>query len=135
MQWRRTTKRDFLQIVDLWERADYGFDMPDLASKEMFSSWVAVEDGKIVAWAGAQRVPEIIAIMDPTWGSPHWRRKLFLALHRPIAQDCRDNGYEKAFCNPDPKYCTFSRHLQKMGWWRGWESLWITAGRILGAKK
>jgi len=135
MKWRRTTKKDIPAIRELWEQAGYGFDFPDLRSEHLISSWVALEGGKIVLWTGAMQIPEIVAIIDPEWGSPHRRVKLMASLHRPVAEDCRAKGHERAFCNIDPQFCRFWKRLERLGWIKSWETMWITAGRILGAKK
>jgi hypothetical protein len=128
MQWRRTELSDIPAIRKLWERAEYGFPFPDLDSKHLISSWVAVESERIVCWSGAQLVPEIISIMSPEFGSPHERLRCFAAFHKIIAHDVKDHGYERAFCTVDPRYPKFARRLirEKLGWFRWWETLWIT---------
>lgn len=129
MKWRWAQKEDFADIREIWTRANYGFDFPDLASKRMLSSWVAVEDSKIVAWAGAQLRPEISALVDPDWGGPHQRQKLFATLHQPIAQEVRDAGYDKAFCCVDQP--RFGRCLRRLGWHANGLIYWITGKAIL----
>lgn len=91
-----------------------------------------MEAGQIVAWAGARQAAEIISVMDPEWGSPHIRAKLFVTLHRPVAEDVRAAGFDRGFANVDPRYPRFGRCLMRFGWWRGWETFWITTRNILG---
>ena len=123
MKWRWAQKEDFTAIRELHRKAGYRFECPDLASEKLISSWVATQDGRIVAWAGAQEIAEVISIMDPEFGSPHERQKLFATLHAPVAWDhVRDAGYEKAVCHPVERY-RFGRCLTRMGWFRGWPEL------------
>lgn len=133
MTWRRACPDDIPAIREHWKRAGYGFDFPEF--DRLLSSWVAIEDGRIVAWVGAQPQVEIIAIMDCEWGSPHQRSKLFATLHQPVAQDVRDAGHEKAFAQVDPRYAHFGRRLKSFGWFRAWDTYWVLAERILGKKR
>ena len=126
---RRATKGDIPAIEEMHTRAGYSFCL-DL-DKFLFS-WVTEIDGKIVAWAGAQLQPEIVAVMDPDFGSPHQRMKLFARMHRPLAEDVQAAGYEKVFATLDPKYPGFGRHLKKLGWFEGWSTMWVYVQTILG---
>jgi hypothetical protein len=128
MQWRRAETTDIPVIRALWFRAEYGFPFPELTSEKLISSWVAEQDGQIVCWAGAMLVPEIIAIMDPSFGSPHQRMDVFEGFHGRVAEDVISKGHPRAFCTVDPKYPTFASRLLKsgLGWFRHWTTLWIT---------
>jgi hypothetical protein len=128
LQWRRTESADIPAIRALWTHAGYGFPFPDLESEKIISSWVAVDEGRIVCWSGAQLQVEIISIMDAAWGSPHERMKVFRRFHPHIAAELMEKGFERAFCTVDPKYPRFARRLlkSKLGWFRWWETLWIT---------
>ncbi len=132
MRWRRAEPADFAEIHGIWERAHYGFEFPDLADQHVLSSWVAIEDGRIVAWAGARAMPEILSVMEPGWGSPHYREKLFATLHRPVAEDVAAAGFARGFATLDPRYPLFARCLLRLGWRRGWDTFWITTRNILG---
>lgn len=134
MEWRRCTKKDIPAIRKLWESAQYGFAFPEIAGDQIVSSWCALQNGKIVCWSGAMLVPEIIAIMDPQFGSPHERMRTLGKMHVRVGQDVREAGHEKAFANLDPQFPAFERHLRKAGWWGGWKTLWISVVRVLGKK-
>lgn len=128
MEWRKTQKKDIPAIRRLWELAEYGFPLPDLESDKIISSWVAVECGHVICWSGAQLQPEILSIMDPYWGSPHERMRVFESFHPAVAHEVMKQGFDRAFCTVDPKYPTFARRLlkAKLGWFRWWDTLWIT---------
>lgn len=122
MEFRRFEKSDLPAIRDAWQRSGYGFDFPEMG--KMLSSWVAVENGKVIGWAGAQLMPEVTMIIDPAWGSPHWRLGLVRSLHAPLAQDVAAGGYQKVFANIDPKCPKFLKRLVSMGWWKAWPTVW-----------
>lgn len=135
MQWRRTESGDIAAIRKIWEEAEYGFDFPDLADAHFLSSWIALEHGRIVAWAGARTQVEVIAVMDRTWGSPHTRTKLFATLHKPLAEDVHTAGYDRVFANVDPRYPRFGKCLARFGWWKGWETWWVTIKHALDSSR
>lgn len=118
----------------MWIQAGYGFAFPDLADRRIISSWVAVEEGKIICWSGAQLQPEIISIMDSSWGSPHERMKLFGRFHPRLADDLRRRKYERAFCTLDPKFPAFGKRLGPFGWARGWDYWFILIAKVIGKK-
>lgn len=134
MKWRRAERADIPAIRRLWELAKYGFQFPDLGDERIISSWIAEENGEIICWSGAQLQPEVISIMDPDWGSPHQRLKLFGSFHRRIAEDVREKKFERAFCTTDPKFPRFGEHLRDLGWLKGWDYLFTTTQRILGKR-
>jgi hypothetical protein len=134
MQWRHAEKRDIPEIRRLWATTGYGFPFPDLESEHVISSWVAEEGGCIVCWSGAQLQPEIISIMDPAWGSPHERMRVFGSFHPRVAEDMRDKGHDRAFCTLDPKFPQFGKHLQRLGWSKGWDYWFNLTERVLGKK-
>ncbi len=132
MQWRRTEARDIPEIRRLWELAGYGFPFPNLESEDTISSWVATRDGKIVCWSGAILQPEIISIMDSSFGSPHERVKLFGKFHEPMARDLRARGYERCFATLDPKHPKFGERLRQFGWAKGWEYWVLLVEKVIG---
>jgi hypothetical protein len=134
MQWRRYQSKDEPRIREMWDRAGYGFAFPDLASETIISSWVAVENGQIVCWSGARLEPEIISIMDPEYGSPHSRVKLFGRSHPNVARDLRAKGYERAFCTLDPKFPVFGKRLKPFGWLKGWDYWFNLTEKVIGKK-
>jgi hypothetical protein len=134
MRWRHTTSEDIPEIRRLWERAGYGFAFPDLESENTISSWVAEENGKIRCWSGAILQPEIVSIMDSSFGSPHERVKLFGRFHAPIAQDLRARGFERVFATLDPKYSKFGKRLAMFGWFRGWDYWFLMVDKVIGKK-
>jgi hypothetical protein len=128
VRWRRTQNEDIPAVRSLWESAGYGFPFPDLADAKIVSSWIAEEEGKIVCWSGALPQPEIISIMDASWGSPHRRMAVFAGFHARMWPDLIEKGYSRAFCTVDPKHPKFARRLLKagLGWFAWWPTLWIT---------
>ena len=134
MEWRRTQKTDIPKIRRLWELGGYGFPFPELESENIISSWVAVQDGKIVCWSGAVLQPEIISIMDSSYGSPHERLKLFGRFHVRMAQDLRARGHERAFATLDPKFPKFGKRLGIFGWARGWDYWFVLIEKVIGKK-
>ena len=132
MKWRRTEEGDIPRIRELHAKAGYGFEFP-LGKKHAYlprrdpllSSWVAEEDGQVVCWAGAILQPEVMAIMDPDYGSPHQRMKAFASFHPLLAKDLAEQGHKRAFANLDPRFPGFGRHLKPLGWWPVWRQVCI----------
>jgi hypothetical protein len=135
MRWRRAKPEDIPEIQRLWKEAAYGFPFPDLESDAFISSWVAIEQGKIIYWAGARLEPEILAICAPSCGSPHQRLKLFAQSHAPIAKDLRARGFERVFATLDPKFPKFGKRLGVFGWQKGWDYWFLLVEKVLGVKK
>ena len=123
MKLRRYEPSDLPAVYEMHQRAGYGFEFPEL--ERMVSSWVAEEDDRIIGWAGAALQPEVTMILDPRWGSPHWREGLIKTFHKPLGVDLEEKGYKKAFANIDPKYKNFKRTLARLGWWIGWPTAWV----------
>ena len=134
MKFRRAEATDAEAIRDMHFRGGYGFPMPEM--DKLLSSWVAEENGKIVGWGAVQLQAEIISVLEPTFGSANERMVVIAGFHRPVAQDLRKAGFEKAFCNVDPAYPRFAARLVQsgIGWVKAWETLWCEVSRILGPK-
>lgn len=116
---RRLQKSDIPVLTVIHRKAGYGFDLPDFEAREI--GYVVEEGGKPVCYVGAELHAELVMIVDPEYGSPHQKMRMFASLHLPIAEELEARGVKSAYVSLDPAFKSFGRRLSQLGWN---ESLW-----------
>lgn len=132
MNFRRFAANDEPALREIYKKAGYGFSFPSLTG---ISSWVAVSEGKVIGWAGAELKPEVSMIIDPDAGSAYYKMGIIQSFHKPLARDIRESGFEEVRVDLDPRFPSFGRHLIKyFHWWKGWDTLKLKVSQVIGAK-
>lgn len=129
---RRLRKSDIPKLREIHAKAGYGFDFPE--TEGMIGAHVAVDDeGNVVGFAGAQREAQVFGMLDPTWGTPGARMRIFAELHRPVAEKLEKCGVKEAYVAVDPKFPAFGRRLMRnFGWSKAlWDHYWIRVDKCL----
>lgn len=133
---RRFRKSDIPRLRQIYEDAGYSFGFENLLPKKGQCAKVIVEGGLVVGIAKARKTAEVIAMVDPQYGSPHRRLKVFADLHLPLAEWMESKGIEIATAFTDPKYPKFGERLSRLGWSESlWRSFYVRVKDVIEALK
>lgn len=115
MRIREFRKADVPQLRRIHKERGYCFKFPE--TRELIAKFtVEADDGRVVGFAGAERIAQIVGVFDAEWGSPHQRLEAIRMLHEPVQKALKKKGIKGAYIWTDPKWPKFGKRLLRFGW-------------------